>query len=404
MLANSALDVLRFVLRFLGFFQLTAGGRRLTVQRFAFLIELGLGFLFQFLQLCEFFRLFGVLRLELGLLGIQARFVLRLERFHPLLFFLAFRLGLGFRRAARLLQLDPLALRFLQGRIRLGGLLFQFRPRPGGLFFQCLVLGMQILGRGSFLRVGLGFQPHGLFHLGVGLGDVFGELRRAHVGGHFLFRLPLWLRLRFGRFCFSGGRRLFRNAFGLGRGLLGGSQPMADDQAAFQMTNVETTLGQQECASRAAGAGIAVANINSIGFEILDLAAQLIEGYVDAGVDTVFGMLVGEAQIQPARPLGDERFRLVVVNRIQTRLFNELDEIILGQTHQLTVGDHGHGGIALGVGDQGLFTEAVAAAQLRELDGRTAARRLARDLAAPGLNDVVVVPRPTLLHDDSTGL
>ena len=105
----------------LGLFPRMFCGQRLTLQRFTFLVQLGLGFLLQLLQLRELFGLLGIFRFELGSLGIQARLVLRLESFHPRLIFLALRFGLGFRRAACLLQLDPLALRLLQGRVRLRG-------------------------------------------------------------------------------------------------------------------------------------------------------------------------------------------------------------------------------------------------------------------------------------------
>ena len=187
-------------------------------------------------------------------------------------------------------------------------------------------------------------------------------------------------------------------------GLLDGIDTEADDQAACQVTNIESILCEQKRTGRAAGAGITVGDIQAIGVEIFQLGAQLIERYIDAGFDAVFGMLIGKTQVQPAGAFRNQRFCRIVVNRVEIRLLDELDEIVLGKAHELAIGDHGHGGVALGVRDQGFLTEAVAIFQLRELDGLAAGGCFARHLATPALNDVVVVARLSLLHHHTTGL
>ena len=115
-------------------------------------------------------------------------------------------------------------------------------------------------------------------------------------------------------------------------------------------------------------------------------------------------MLFGKTQVQPARAFRNQRFRGLIIHRVETRLFDELDEIVLGKAHELAICGHGNGGVALGARDQSLLTEAVAIAQLRELDGFAAGGCFTCHLAASSLNDVVVVARVSLLHHDAASL
>ena len=80
------------------------------------------------------------------------------------------------------------------------------------------------------------------------------------------------------------------------------------------------------------------------------------------------------------------------------RLLQQLDEILLGQAHQQTVGGHRHGGVALGVRHQRFLAEAVAAGQLGQLFLPAICRCAGDDTAAlvNGIEEVTVV---TLAYD-----
>jgi hypothetical protein len=58
-------------------------------------------------------------------------------------------------------------------------------------------------------------------------------------------------------------------------------------------------------------------------------------------------------------------------------------EVLLVEPHEHAIRQHCHRGVALGFGDQGLFTESLSDAELGELDSFLVERRLARDQARP---------------------
>ena len=92
-----------------------------------------------------------------------------------------------------------------------------------------------------------------------------------------------------------------------------------------------------------------------------------------------------------------------LVDPAQQRLVHEVAEVLLVEPHQHAVGEHGHRGIALGLGDQRLLAEGVTDAELGELDAFLVERRLARHQAAALHDGVEVVAFVTLLDDDFAG-
>ena len=86
-----------------------------------------------------------------------------------------------------------------------------------------------------------------------------------------------------------------------------------------------------------------------------------------AAFDPARLVLVGEANVQPHGAFLSELNGLVVGDRAQGRFLDQLVEILLREAHQLTIGQHGHGGVASGFRHQRFFTEAVAFAELGQL-------------------------------------
>ncbi len=132
-------------------------------------------------------------------------------------------------------------------------------------------------------------------------------------------------------------------------------------------------------------------------------ASQHVEWQIAAAFDPARPVLVGEANVQPHRTFSGELDRLVVGDRAQSRLLDQLVEILFRQAHQLAIGQHGHGGVAPGFRHQRLLTKAVACAELGQLRHFTVGGRFARHQTAPGLNDVVIIASASLLHDHLTG-
>src|SRR6202021_4123755 len=92
-----------------------------------------------------------------------------------------------------------------------------------------------------------------------------------------------------------------------------------------------------------------------------------------------------------------------LVDSLYQRLIEQRLKVIFARTRQGTVGGHGYGGVALGLGNQGLLAEAVARAQFRELDAFLVQRRLARHDAFAGDDHVEEVALGALFDDDIAG-
>ena len=104
-------------------------------------------------------------------------------------------------------------------------------------------------------------------------------------------------------------------------------------------------------------------------------------------------MLRRQAHVDPGRSPVDPRLGLGVVQPAQHRLVEQRDEIGLGQAHQRTRAEHGHGGVAPVVRNQRLFAEAVARAQFGQLD------TLAAALGDPGHQGPALLDRVEIVAD-----
>ncbi len=124
---------------------------------------------------------------------------------------------------------------------------------------------------------------------------------------------------------------------------------------------------QQKGRRGAAPPGVAVGDIALFLIQLLLVFAQQRQGQVGGVGEVGFFKLLGQAHIQPLGPLAAERFRQIVVHLVAQWALDEIDEILFHQAHHNAVTQHGDVGVALGAGDQGLFTKTVALGQFRQL-------------------------------------
>ena len=91
-------------------------------------------------------------------------------------------------------------------------------------------------------------------------------------------------------------------------------------------------------------------------------------GMLSAAFDGQILVLARQAHIQPTAALRNDLARLIVAHPLQQGLVQQLWKSFLPSRIENAVGQHGDCGIALGFGDQRLFAECIADAELGELD------------------------------------
>jgi hypothetical protein len=129
---------------------------------------------------------------------------------------------------------------------------------------------------------------------------------------------------------------------------------------------------------------------------------NIVERNVQCAREAIAAILRRKANINPdcavpSMPAASSRDLLLQQWRTQ-----QLVEIVFREAQQHAIGLHHHGGIARGVGDQGLFAERIALLEFGKLNRRPG--DLASDLAAPAFDQVVIVARLALLDDRVTTL
>ncbi len=148
---------------------------------------------------------------------------------------------------------------------------------------------------------------------------------------------------------------------------------------------------------RAATAGIATNDVMAVGIQRFHFQAQRMQGNVDRAVGPIVLELRRQTHVDPLPVFrGDDALGALVVDPLEQRFVQQLAEIVLRQPHQHAVGDHGHGGVALHIGDQRFLAEGIAHLELGEPHAILVERRLARDLANTFDDDVEIIARHRL--------
>jgi hypothetical protein len=228
----------------------------------------------------------------------------------------------------------------------------------------------------------------------VGFGAVF------HT---FLYQTLLGL-VRFGRL----GRRRRKRDHGLGVGLLAdrgaglngsllGSEQFA--QGLAQITHVVAALCQQESRSGVAGGVLAADDVLSSFDELPALDPNYRAWDVPRVAKRTLRELVTVADVNPDGTFVDHPSSILVGDLVYQWVANQLNERLLVETHQDSVGSHRHRCVSRGAGYQGLLAEAIPGAELGKMHLAPAAGRLSRDVAITLFDDVVVTARVALPDD-----
>ena len=135
------------------------------------------------------------------------------------------------------------------------------------------------------------------------------------------------------------------------------------------------------------------------------LQAQHIDRYVLATGQRSRCVVFGIADIQPhTAAIADSKFRPVIAGRTQDLGQDEFDEQLFAEPHESAIGQHGNGGIARAVGNQGFFTKGHARAEISEMNLAAAGGDGTRHFAVAALDHIVVIARRALLYHHFVGL
>jgi hypothetical protein len=182
----------------------------------------------------------------------------------------------------------------------------------------------------------------------------------------------------------------------LNRGLFRGEQFA---QWLAQVTDIVSPFGEKKCRSRATTRILAADNVFTPFYQLSALDPYHAPGNIPCVAKCSLGKLITVANVDPHGAFVDHAMGFLIRDFVYQRITDQLDERFFVETHQHTVGAHGHGCITGSVRNQGFLAETVPGSQLCQMYLAPAAGGLTTDIAVTFLDDVVVTAWITLADD-----
>ncbi len=137
--------------------------------------------------------------------------------------------------------------------------------------------------------------------------------------------------------------------------------------------------------------------------QLRSLHPENVERDVLAVVQGSCAVLIRKAHVNPHRPFLDHIAGFVIAHRFQGGVGNEIQELLLRQTHDEAGAEHLYRGVPWRIGNQGLFPEDIARPENGELMLHPALGRLSNNRASALSDNVQKVAFGALLDDHVAG-